>query len=161
MALPAALCASTVSQISTTAKCSGSSSASYSSQERQPGAARTSVITEVKNLRKAAPRPGFAWKVLRRVIVMNWTQCRRLTDRAKLRATRSPAQGCGTKSVPRQGHNTPLPLKRSPLESFKRLLGCAPPVLPQQGIASEVLRTPILPIVLPVNALEVHAEFLE
>src|SRR5439155_20331165 len=38
-------------------------------------------------------------------------------------ATRSPAQGCGTKSVPRQGHNTPLPLKRSPPASFKRLLG--------------------------------------
>src|SRR6266480_6836872 len=41
----------------------------------------------------------------------------------KLRATRPPAQGCGTKSVPRQGHNTPLPLKRSPPVSFKRLLG--------------------------------------
>src|SRR5947207_6004129 len=49
----------------------------------------------------------------------------RLTDRAKLRATHSPAQGCGTKSVPRQGHNTPLPLKRSPPVSFKRLLGAA------------------------------------
>src|SRR5947207_9742725 len=47
----------------------------------------------------------------------------RLTDRAKLRATRRPAQGCGTKSVPRQGHNTPLPLERSPPGSFKRLLG--------------------------------------
>src|SRR5947207_5273198 len=47
----------------------------------------------------------------------------RLTDRAKLRATHRPAQGCGTKSVPRQGHNTPLPLKRSPPASFKRLLG--------------------------------------
>src|SRR5205807_9819317 len=41
----------------------------------------------------------------------------------KLRATRSPAQGCGTKSVPRQGHNTPLPLERPPPVSFKRLLG--------------------------------------
>jgi len=26
--------------------------------------------------------------------------------------------------VPRQGHNTPLPLKRLPPASFKRLLGC-------------------------------------
>src|SRR5207302_6843740 len=33
------------------------------------------------------------------------------------------AQGRWTKSVPRQGHNTPLPLKRSPPASFKRLLG--------------------------------------
>src|SRR5947207_5767619 len=47
----------------------------------------------------------------------------RLTDRAKLRATHRPAQGCGTKSVPRQGHNTPLPLKRTAPASFKRLLG--------------------------------------
>src|SRR5439155_17712476 len=38
----------------------------------------------------------------------------------KLRATRSPAQGCGTNSVPRQGHNTPLPSERSPPASFKR-----------------------------------------
>src|SRR3989442_9082130 len=38
-------------------------------------------------------------------------------------ATRPPAQGRGTKSVPRQGHNTPIPLKRSPPASFKRLLG--------------------------------------
>src|SRR5438477_2208263 len=29
----------------------------------------------------------------------------------------------GRQSVPRQGHNTPLPLKRSPPVSFKRLLG--------------------------------------
>ena len=29
----------------------------------------------------------------------------------------------GRQSVPRQGHNTPLPLKRSPPISFKRLLG--------------------------------------
>src|SRR5439155_9482949 len=41
----------------------------------------------------------------------------------KLRATRPPAQGCGTKSVPRQGHNTPFPLERSSPVSFKRLLG--------------------------------------
>src|SRR5439155_11646703 len=39
-----------------------------------------------------------------------------------LRATRSPAQDRRTKSVPRQGHNTPLPLKRSPPVSFKRML---------------------------------------
>src|SRR5438445_6935821 len=49
-----------------------------------------------------------------------------LTDRLKLRATRPPAEGRGTKSVPRQGHNTPLPLKRSPPASFKRLLGSCP-----------------------------------
>src|SRR5438552_12169536 len=30
----------------------------------------------------------------------------------------------GRQSVPHQGHNTPLPLKRSPPASFKRLLGC-------------------------------------
>src|SRR3989454_1253666 len=41
----------------------------------------------------------------------------------KLRATRPAAQGRGTKSVPRQGRNTPLPLERSPPASFKRLLG--------------------------------------
>ena len=29
----------------------------------------------------------------------------------------------GRQSVPRQGHNTPLPLKRSTAASFKRLLG--------------------------------------
>src|SRR5438093_6767118 len=43
-----------------------------------------------------------------------------LTDRLKVRATRPPAQGRGTKSVPRQGHNTPVPLERSPPVSFKR-----------------------------------------
>src|SRR6266550_5814015 len=48
----------------------------------------------------------------------------------KLRATRPPAQGCGTKSVPRQGHNTPLPLERSPPASFKRLLGSGRSVSP-------------------------------
>src|SRR5216117_1261794 len=47
-----------------------------------------------------------------------------LTDRLKVRATRPPAQECGTKSVPRQGHNTPFPLEQSPPVSFKRLLGC-------------------------------------
>src|SRR3989442_6158663 len=31
----------------------------------------------------------------------------------------------GRQSVPRQGHNTPLPLERSPPASFKRLLGAA------------------------------------
>src|SRR5437773_5858799 len=41
----------------------------------------------------------------------------------KLRATRPPAQERWTKSVPRQGHNTPVPLRRSPPGSFKRLLG--------------------------------------
>src|SRR5207244_6716325 len=46
-----------------------------------------------------------------------------LTDRLKVRATRPPPQGRGTKSVPRQGHNTPIPLRRSPPVSFKRLLG--------------------------------------
>ncbi len=30
----------------------------------------------------------------------------------------------GRQSVPRQGHNIPLPLERSPPASFKRLLGC-------------------------------------
>src|SRR5437762_9211549 len=32
-------------------------------------------------------------------------------------------KGVGRQSVPRQGHNTPLPLKRSAPASFKRLLG--------------------------------------
>src|SRR5207302_2439694 len=32
----------------------------------------------------------------------------------------------GRQSVPRQGHNTPFPLKRSPPVSFKRLLGGTP-----------------------------------
>ena len=35
-------------------------------------------------------------------------------------------KGGGRQSVPRQGHNTPLPLKRSPPGSFKRLLGSVP-----------------------------------
>ena len=34
-------------------------------------------------------------------------------------------KGVGRQPVPRQGHNTPLPLKRSPPASFKRLLGGA------------------------------------
>jgi len=34
-------------------------------------------------------------------------------------------KGVGRLSVPRQGHNTPFPLKRSPPASFKRLLGRA------------------------------------
>ena len=32
-------------------------------------------------------------------------------------------KGSGRTSVPRQGHNTPIPLERSPPASFKRLLG--------------------------------------
>jgi hypothetical protein len=40
-----------------------------------------------------------------------------------LRATRPPAQGCWTQSVPCRGHNTPFPLERSLPASFKRLLG--------------------------------------
>src|SRR5439155_7002743 len=40
--------------------------------------------------------------------------CGRLARRRK---------GRGRQPVPRQGHNTPLPLKRSPPASFKRLLG--------------------------------------
>src|SRR6266516_3261192 len=42
-----------------------------------------------------------------------------------LRATRKPAQGRWTTVRARQGHNTPLPSKRSPPASFKRLLGGA------------------------------------
>src|SRR5205807_9347519 len=42
----------------------------------------------------------------------------------KLRATRAPAQGRWTNSPCTPGHNTPLPLERSPPASFKRLLGC-------------------------------------
>jgi len=38
-------------------------------------------------------------------------------------ATRSPAQVCGTDVRARRGANTPLPLRRSPPASFKRLLG--------------------------------------
>src|SRR6266513_1004296 len=34
-------------------------------------------------------------------------------------------KGVGRQSVPRQGHNTPVPLRRSPPASFKRLLGAA------------------------------------
>src|SRR5207302_6757367 len=43
----------------------------------------------------------------------------------KLRATRPPAQGVGTTVGARQGATTPVPLKRSPPGSFKRLLGAA------------------------------------
>src|SRR5437763_4941969 len=39
-------------------------------------------------------------------------------------------KGVGRQSVPRQGHNTPLPLKRSPPASFKRLLGSPHPTTP-------------------------------
>src|SRR5437660_3370726 len=44
--------------------------------------------------------------------------CGRLARRRK---------GIGRQSVPRQGHNTPFPLERSPPVSFKRLLGAAAP----------------------------------
>src|SRR5437660_10629902 len=48
----------------------------------------------------------------------------------KLRATHASAQGWWTKSRARQGHNTPLPLERSPPASFKRLLGSRVPAWP-------------------------------
>src|SRR5206468_2206870 len=44
----------------------------------------------------------------------------------KLRATRPPAQEYWTNSPCPPGHNAPLPLRRSPPASFKRLLGCPP-----------------------------------
>src|SRR5438477_2684979 len=44
----------------------------------------------------------------------------------KLRATRPPAQECWTTVRARQGTNTPVPLRRSPPGSFKRLLGRGP-----------------------------------
>ena len=45
----------------------------------------------------------------------------------------------GRQSVPRQGHNTPVPLKRSPPASFKRLLGArvAEPTLEVEPSDSE------------------------
>src|SRR5438132_11353632 len=49
-----------------------------------------------------------------------------LTAALELGATPSPALGRGRTSVPRQGHNTPLPLRRSTPASFKRLLGGRP-----------------------------------
>src|SRR5207253_3623895 len=65
----------------------------------------------------------------------------------KRRATRKLAQGCGTQSVPRQGHNTPLPLMRSPPVSFKRLLGGAPSCFivahPDEGARSRRQRAPL------------------
>src|SRR5438445_12118386 len=67
-----------------------------------------------------------------------------LTDRLKLRATRPPAQGRGTKSVPRQGHNTPVPLERSPPARFKRLLGRR-----RGGKLPQVLQTPTVRCPLP------------
>src|SRR3989442_8003392 len=51
----------------------------------------------------------------------------------KLGATRSPAQGWWTSVRARPGHNTPLPLERSPPASFKRLLGSTFPE-PSLGI---------------------------
>ncbi len=38
-------------------------------------------------------------------------------------------KGDGRQPVPRQGHNTPFPLERSPPVSFKRLLGRSPHVV--------------------------------
>src|SRR6266705_3530341 len=66
-----------------------------------------------------ATRYSPAWMV-KRVLIARFRAAYRIA--LKLRATRPPAQGCGTKSVPRQGHNAPIPLERSRLGSFKRLL---------------------------------------
>src|SRR6266568_54156 len=49
---------------------------------------------------------------------------RRLTDPAKLGATRPPRAASLNDSSCAAAHNTPLPLERSPPASFKRLLGC-------------------------------------
>src|SRR6266705_4853322 len=70
-----------------------------------------------------ATRYSPAWMV-KRVLIARFRAAYRIA--LKLRATRPPAQGRGTKSVPRQGHNTPIPLRRSPPASFKRLLDGAP-----------------------------------
>src|SRR5439155_21609458 len=50
-------------------------------------------------------------------------------------------------SVPRQGHNTPLPLERSPPASFKRLLGSA-----VRGVLAS-RQCAVLPVTFSVNAL--------
>src|SRR2546427_7801604 len=49
-------------------------------------------------------------------------------------------KGGGRQSVPRQGHNTPLPLKRSPPGSFKRLLGSIPVARPSVSAIAEPAR---------------------
>src|SRR6266550_1178507 len=52
-----------------------------------------------------------------------------LTAPLKVRATRPPAPGWMTSVRARQGANTPLPLRRSPPASFKRLLGSSTPAI--------------------------------
>src|SRR5205809_7734133 len=46
----------------------------------------------------------------------------------------------GRQSVPRQGHNTPFPLKRSPPASFKRLLGRQDDLRPEAKSDADGLR---------------------
>ncbi len=53
------------------------------------------------------------------------SQCRVLPPNGSRLSCGRPARrrkAVGRQSVPRQGHNTPLPLRRSPPGSFKRLL---------------------------------------
>ena len=60
---------------------------------------------------------------------------RRLTDPAKLGATRPPRAASLNDSSCASAHNTPLPLERSPPASFKRLLGGnGPPGFTRQGL---------------------------
>src|SRR5213080_2130761 len=68
--------------------------------------------------------------------------CGRLARRRK---------GGGRQSVPRQGHNTPLPLRRSPPVSFKRLLGSA-----VRGVLAS-RQCAVLPVTCSVNALRNRA----
>src|SRR3989442_5443766 len=76
----------------------------------------------------------------------------------KLRAARAPAQGgVGRQSVPRQGHNTPIPLERSAPASFKRLLGstCSTNALERGGFQNVVLGMTAVgasPVVAPIGA---------
>src|SRR5437899_1425362 len=82
-----------------------------------------------------------------------------LTDRAKLRATRPPAQGCGTTVRARQGANTPFPLRRSPPASFKRLLGRCPEGSP--GLARHRRWCPIAELLLEADTLKIGDASLE
>jgi len=67
-------------------------------------------------------------------VVMSRTPMMSLPNGSRLSCGRLARRrkSSGRQSVPRQGHNTPLPLKRPPPASFKRLLGsgaismCAP-----------------------------------
>src|SRR5439155_18293744 len=93
----------------------------------QPESARTRTVWV--NAGGPAIRHMQAMRVLRArwrfIVESRWEVTCAAAKRIalKLRATRSPAQGRWTKSVPRQGHNTSLPLRSEERRVGKQWLG--------------------------------------